>query len=210
MKLGTTMSEDLIAEWTTPGLIGVSRLHEACMNGNLEKVPKLLITDEYLSQTEARSKETSFHYLAISKALDKLPIGVLNHQNLTKPDALGTSVLHIAAENGSIEQIPKNLLTREILLEGDTRSVLHLAARYGHLDKLPDVFLPEDYLIEINQWTPFHLAKCWGHMHQLLGVDLPKSCEKSVDKEWWEKNQRLLHVQEELIVNTTTPDLDLF
>jgi ankyrin repeat protein len=77
----------------------------------------------------------------------------------------GNTPLHLAARHGTLDQVPRQFLTKETLTiratpsyapEGfyltssgykvQTETVLHIAALYGHGDQLPQEFLTPEYL----------------------------------------------------------------
>ena len=197
-RLGATMSEDLIKDWTCEDVSGISRLQEACMLGDLTKVPRCVLTESCLL-LGVNNKQTSYHFAAMSGCLNKLPLETLSEHCFLRPDNYGNTPLHEAAQHGNLLQVPTHILTRGNLLAVYNRAgpllsvknvpVLLAAARYGHLDQLPDVFEPDDFILEFDQWSAFDHANCWGHLHQLFGIDLPDICKSKVPEGWWEKKQ---------------------
>jgi endogenous inhibitor of DNA gyrase (YacG/DUF329 family) len=78
---------------------------------------------------------------------------------------VGNTLLHKAARNGTLNQVPRELLTKETLTivskphyapegfyftgsgyKAKTETVLHIAALYGHGDQIPAEFLTPDLL----------------------------------------------------------------
>jgi len=76
-----------------------------------------------------------------------------------------------AAENGTLNQIPRELLTQENLTIKDKYedTPLHYAAWYGHLDQIPKELLTQENLTIKNGDgdTPLHWAAKKGHLDQI-------------------------------------------
>jgi putative phage-type endonuclease len=79
--------------------------------------------------------------------------------------------LHRGARNGTLEQIPKELLTLELFLiqnhEGQT--ALHVAAHKCTLRQVPEAFVTSQTLSVKDQFnrTPLHIAAYYGSLDQL-------------------------------------------
>ena len=70
---------------------------------------------------------------------------LLTSDLLQMTDFWGISVLHIAAQNGCLGQIPPNLLTGRMLARQDKRgdTPIHIAAQGKHLDQIPFALLDQ-------------------------------------------------------------------
>lgn len=110
----------------------------------------------------------NWYLLAKEKKLNLIPI-------ITKKDVLrkvnDSTMLHYAAEFGSLDQIPVRLLSQETMtnknLVGET--ALHIAAEYGHLPQVPKILLTERNLTlkNTNGSTPIHYAACGAYFSHL-------------------------------------------
>ena len=82
-----------------------------------------------------------------------------------------------AAENGTLNQIPREFLTTENLtIKGSSGwTPLHFAAQYGQLDQIPKELITQENLTIKNKngWTPFHWAARYGHLDQIPEEFIP-------------------------------------
>ena len=91
--------------------------------------------------------------------------------SLLKTDHQGETPLHLAGQTGRLDQIPKDLLTKQNLLTPDENGItpLHCAASGGHLHQIPqDILTQKNLLIPSHDAsTPLHHAAWYGHLHQI-------------------------------------------
>jgi ankyrin repeat protein len=83
----------------------------------------------------------------------------------------GWNLYHYAADNGHLDQIPREGLTAENLLKHDNSgwTCLHFAAREGHLDQIPKELLTAENLLKTNSSneTCLHWAAYIGHLDKI-------------------------------------------
>ena len=99
----------------------------------------------------------------------------LDESHFTRPGYLGFTALHLAAEHGNLNLVPKKFLTPNNLSKPLStkfqkgKTVLHVAAQYGHLDQLPaDGFTPENLSLKCDKGeTALHVAARYGHLDQI-------------------------------------------
>jgi hypothetical protein len=81
------------------------------------------------------------------------------------------NLYYMAAEEGHLDKIPKELLTSKNLLEKSLRgwNCLHRAALNGHLDQIPKELLTKENLLKPSEYriTGFELAVENGHLDQI-------------------------------------------
>ncbi len=99
----------------------------------------------------------------------------LNESHFTCPTYLGFSALHLAAEHGNLDLVPKEFLTAANLSKPlntkfqKGKTVLHLAAQHGHLDQIPAAGITAENLslkCERGE-TALHVAARYGHLDQI-------------------------------------------
>jgi ankyrin repeat protein len=97
---------------------------------------------------------------------DELQQGI--EENMPIPDR---DELWDAARNGHLDQIPKELLTAENLLQPneDGNTCLHLATYYGHLGQIPKELLTAENLLKPDKDNEncLHFAARNGHLDKL-------------------------------------------
>jgi ankyrin repeat protein len=99
----------------------------------------------------------------------------LNESHFTCPGYLGFTALHLAAEHGNLNLVPKEFLTPNNLSKQLStkfqkgKTVLHIAAQYGHLDQLPaHCFTAENLSLKCDKGeTAVHVAARGGHLDQI-------------------------------------------
>jgi ankyrin repeat protein len=121
-------------------------LHESCIQGFIDKIPKDTLEEDLLLAPD-EDGWTPIGYAALHGHLDKIPKEFLSEKTLLPPSTLSNpnprrpslSPLHLAARGGSLHQIPPELLTEENLLTPDEQGEVPLlvAAHQGLLDTLP-------------------------------------------------------------------------
>jgi ankyrin repeat protein len=83
----------------------------------------------------------------------------------------GWNLYHKAARNGHLDQIPKELLTAENLLQPNNSgwTCLHIAAERGHLGQVPKELLTAENLLQPNTSNEncLHFAARNGHLDQI-------------------------------------------
>lgn len=71
---------------------------------NIEKLPKVFYEKTFL-----------FHHAAATNKLKYVPLSYFTHEALNRKDKEGLSVWRRASENGTLEDIPKHLITADLL-----------------------------------------------------------------------------------------------
>lgn len=162
-------------------------LHEACLQGFIDKIPKGTLEEDLLLAPD-QDGWTPLGYAALHGHLDKIPKEFLSEKTLLppptplcnpNPSRPSLSPLHLAARGGSLHQIPPELLTEENLLSPDEQGEIPLlvAAHQGLLHKLP----------------------CKLSRHLLLQLlESPKTSEKS--RQW--VTQEIRHRNQENLAQT--------
>ena len=188
---------------------GVSVLEIIVTNGTMEDVPfdKIQLTstvEELLGITDictasqdinGNSHTTNNKNLLIPAAkagnLHKIPEQYLNESSLTTPDSSGWGPIHHASFNGSIRNIPRKLLSEDIL---NKRGAL-------------------DGTIAANA---FEITQRRGYLDALLGV---KVCTYPIalPKSWIEKNEAMVALLAEqerakasLVKNESHQEIEMF
>ena len=135
------LAEDFLAELRDELAAGVQAppaLMMIAMIGRLGKVPRSLLTEAALLQTESEGFNC-LHWAARTGCLNALPEEFQTAEYYCRPDDFGQTVFHYAAENGHLNQIAGHLLTPEHLLKPDRRALcpLLLAVEKGCTDQIP-------------------------------------------------------------------------
>jgi len=106
--------------------------------GIWEKVDFESLTNEEVCY-QGFASDTLLHCAARAAKLNLIPKRYLTHKNLLLKRAGGATVYKEAAEYGTIDQIPAELLTKEVLLKStkDCPSILSVLLSYNHLQLLP-------------------------------------------------------------------------
>ena len=137
----------------------------------------------------------SIHDAAIQGTLHNLPKEIITEENLNSQNNEGTTVFHLAARYGHLDQIPTKFLNEANLLKnagffdvGSSDSALLTAAYYGHLDQIPKELLTEKNLLAKNPdgISALNLASDNEHLDQLL-VQFSSEVRELVGDTWWEK-----------------------
>jgi len=149
----------------------------AIVGGTLDKVPKQLLTKEFLLPIGlAAYGRNCLHLAAIYGQLDKVPAELLVLENLQIKDCHNYTVFHCAAFNRHLDQIPRALLTKEnLFLRGPcNNTVLHIAAATGALAQIPEELLTVDNLLDTYNLltTCFHDAAEDGHFDTIPKISL--------------------------------------
>jgi ankyrin repeat protein len=105
------------------------------------------------------------------KSLSKYPIEALK-EGLNQKSETGWSLYHEAAFQNHFEQVPRELIKLELLLETDTggRNAFHLAAWGGSLQKFPKEYLTKENLLQTNKLsgkTCLHYAAQAGFLREV-------------------------------------------
>jgi len=195
-----------------------TNFHALAEAGQLDKVPKGILTEQILSQRD-NSGHTVIHKAAMSGCLLQVPKEFIHEVSLSKRTRLGVTAFHLAAENGHLDQIPQELLTTKKLLQANNdcgMTALHFAALCGHLDKFPKELLTAKNLLleDIDDITPFQHADANNYLDQLLGLELTDKRFEELNREWYEKNlnfcSELRRSKENLTPKDDSSDIELF
>ena len=119
------------------------------------------IPEDVLVQLALRQVGQFIHLAAASGALKQLPKSLLTEDMLIRRrNDLGCNAAMIAAEHGFLCHIPKMLLTKKTLEDGDFwgKTIRDYALAGGCLDQIPDA--PAELLVPIGDWSEFE--KCTG------------------------------------------------
>ena len=123
-------------------------------SGSASIIPKRFLTKENLIKEVGKVDvvkkgrpcgTTCYHVAAISGMLNLLP---LDEEVLRTKNADKDTVFHVAAEHGTLDQIPYSLLTVEnmTLLGADDETPLHTAGMMGHLEQVPHAVMNDKTL----------------------------------------------------------------
>jgi len=218
------VTDALLVEKMEP-LVGPVGKHD-CVIDRMAKKGSLsyasaLLTDAFL---EKRSKYCETSLLAIAAeygVLNQVPVALLTEKNLLREP---NTVLHLAALNGSLAQIPVEITRKHLMREnlaGET--VLHFCAWSGNFKQVPDDMLTYENLTKPSMVSGFILGVKAAHlnfplgyavmterMDGLLGFDFPDSARAIVGEDWWEKNERVKLQISELGSTEEDAQVDLF
>jgi len=182
--------------------------HWAAREINLDKIPQRLLTKDTIFLTD-NAKQTVFSTAAEFGSLDQIPREFITLENLKRTNAVplaaenghldtipeefltfetlnlrnkeGKSAFELTVKRGRIYQLPKALLSPQILLLKDQYGKTQIA-----------------HFIELEK------------MDNLLGMELPETFSKIVGRTWYEKNQRLVHEKHNLTAKNVEQEIELF
>ena len=137
---------------------------------HLDQIPANLFTPELLSPPGRETgQNTPVHEAATHGSLNQIPPEMLTEELLSAPASNGSTIVHLAAMSGYIEQVP--LTPRLLALQNDDGGTpLHYAAFMKCLNRIPKQLLTKELLSMTDNRgsTPVHMAAMSG----VLG-DLP-------------------------------------
>ena len=180
-----------------PNKKGVTPLHLAAKNANLDQVPVELLTKANMNAAD------SFGTTVLQEAFRgqgcyQLAQELISQETVQKRDANGDTALHIAAERGTLDGVPTELLSEENMLAPNHAGItpLHKAAYFGHMAKVPKKLLTVENLLTIDHSgnTPLHKMADKSNesqMDYILGIDFPDSVKKIVGDKWWNANEEV-------------------
>jgi len=147
-QLGIDWSELTLEDITETTETGYTLLHYAARDGYWDKIPKKWQDKKYWQETKSGTTVLISAYLGDRQEwIDKKS---LTTQDILKRDDRGHSVATLAAKNTRFFQIPKNIVTLEVLKQKispeDDDTILHTLARTGQLSCLSKKFLTEEVL----------------------------------------------------------------
>jgi len=120
--------------------------------------------------------------------------------------------LYRAAQNGTLDKVPKELFTAESVLDsnGCGTTVLHHAAYFGQLDQVPQALLTEALLLTRRDsgTSVLVIAAARGHLDQLLGIELSDKSRGPVGDIWYEKNLKYCEELRKSKESLVAEDLD--
>jgi hypothetical protein len=129
---------------------------------------------------------TVLHYAATAGRLRFLPSDVFTEKNMAATNIRAASVWHDAAEAGCLADVPRRLLSRDVLVEKDDsgNTPLHAAAKIGILGQVDD-FLDKEALLLRNSRgeTPLHIAADAGTLTLFPGRWLIEELLLAVDND---------------------------
>jgi ankyrin repeat protein len=140
------------AMWHSENTKGWSVLDVAVYRGDLRQVPKELLTEANLLVWDIKFPYGALiSNIASRGQLDCIPQEWLSFERVCTSSS-SYPVLHLAAMNGSLEQIPSRFLTTDhFLLRGpDGETVLHCASRYRRLHRVPPNLITKELLLAQN------------------------------------------------------------
>jgi len=121
---------------------------------------------------------TFLHYIAIHGHWVRLP-NELKKFSLTQPSIGGDKIIHLLAKNGRVSQIPKDLISKDLLkLPGAGKeTVYHILAAEKYVDHIPqDMWDKEALTIKSESGlTPLHFIphfSPWSLPHDITLKDL--------------------------------------
>ena len=124
---------------------------------------------------------TDLHEAAVYGRLDRMPREVLTAENMGVGNIAGITPLHLAAENGWLNQVPMVAFTGNMLVK------------------------------DVGGNTPLSLAVTNGYLSQVpLGLELPEEARAVVGEEWWENNQAVLKLKVGLDETEVGAEVDIF
>jgi len=121
-------------------------LHLAALNRCLGQVNKDILTKEALSLTCATGENENVYDIAARTGfLRQIPDHLFTRECLS-------SMLHLAAKHGNLDQVPTGLLTEDNLLGccNDGYNVYHAAAIHVNLAQLPKSLLTESAMLTLS------------------------------------------------------------
>jgi ankyrin repeat protein len=127
-----------------------------------------------ISKAEDRLQKTIMREIAEAAQkghLKVLPKHYLNIDSISKTDAMGMNILHIAASYGKLDQVPLELLDPKALLAQDynNMTVLHYAATNDQIGSIPkDLLTPDNITLEDEEGNTVlhHLANS-GNLNKI-------------------------------------------
>jgi hypothetical protein len=87
---------------------------ELCREGKIKKIPKGSLTEEDLIE-ESKNGVATIIYVILNNQLHLIPKELLTHKVLNQYDLLARSGYYLATEMGYFNDIPKKLITKEVL-----------------------------------------------------------------------------------------------
>jgi ankyrin repeat protein len=139
---------------------GQTCFHFAASRGHLGQIPQELLTNRNLHLPDQYGWN-GFQLAAANKHLHQIPKELLTEETLIQLlteethslEGEGQRFIHLLAQKGSLDQIPKEILMNGELLKEKYedqwgQSWLHSAAEYGHLDQVPREILTEETLLQ--------------------------------------------------------------
>jgi len=117
--------------------LDLTAIHRAALNRKLYQVPVELLTDDMVFATQ--DSKNLLQVAAEGGCLDQLPECHLTDKTMTDVARFDCSPLHIAAEFGTFNNVPKKFFTKANLAAYDihNRTVAQVAATTGCLSELP-------------------------------------------------------------------------
>jgi len=170
-------------------------LRLAILSEHLDQVPKELFTAEVLLR-RAPNDDTLLHELVLRRRLDMVPQDVLISNLLVVGRA--HTVLESAIMSNCLEQVPKEVLTPELLSKQDDKgeNILVLIALFQQLDRVPSHLLTADNLfwpVSRAVACPLGVVAKFGQLDCIpLGLDFPEEARALTGEVWWTKNQTAL------------------
>jgi hypothetical protein len=146
-EVDTVAKDCLIPESMTEDIMfGVTPMHILANVGELEKIPDNLLTTKNLQLCD-RAGQSVAGSAAEGGFFHTIPKKFLNHSLLTSPKHF--PIAHTLAKKNEFSKIPKNLITKELLLarDRDGETVAHALAIHTSLEDLPTEFHTKDILL---------------------------------------------------------------
>ena len=157
---------------------GDTSFHILALLGCLEGLPpgwlneKNLLSKNSTGSTplhEAASAESSLNDADPTTFL-QIPRRLINVKNLKIQDNKGVMPIHCLAKSGKLADLPKGMLSENLLLEQDNEdlNLFHFACRNSKIDKIPAEFLTQELLERgAHGFTAFHAAAKTGCLSQI-------------------------------------------
>jgi hypothetical protein len=139
-------------ELTKKNTFGEDLLSTAIKTGNLNKIPRKLLTQEVL-KTQYDNQDTYLHLIAKEEHINDIPTKLLSEELLSLKGNYGMTCYHILAENNQLSLIPKNLLTPKALTIKNNYGISPLSILVGTEDPIelipqetlkPEIFLKKE------------------------------------------------------------------
>lgn len=150
-----------IKDITTLSKKGYTFLHYVAEHGYWQRLPIKLRDPKYWKESEQGS--TIYICAYRGKDQDWIDKNSLTIEDLLKKNKIGQSIATLAAGAKNFAEIPKNIITKEVLLEPVAEKkydkLVHLLAQTGQLPSVPQELLTEELLSIKGRGgnTVFHL-----------------------------------------------------
>lgn len=140
---------------------GYTFLHYVAEHGHWQRLPIKLRDKKYWKETEAG--DTIYICAFRGRNHDWVNKKSLTTEDLLKKNKVGQSIATLLARTAMFSEIPKNIITKEVLLEPIAEKkydkLIHLLALSGQIPSVPEELLTEELLSFKGQqgYTVFHV-----------------------------------------------------